>query len=88
MQHRKQGYMFSLAGNKYIETTLAVNGEAKLWFYAGGAKSFHGSVSNVLVVDLQKGDKVKMIKNGFGTKPFCIHHTWSTFSGFLLRAEK
>ena len=82
------GHVLTKAGVKGIETALTVNDETKLWFYAGGTSSFHGSGSNLLVVHLQKGDKVKMIKLGpFGTRPFYIHHVWSTFSGFLLRAD-
>ena len=83
------GHVLSKEGEQSIEIVLAVNGEHKLWFYAGGTRSSHGSGSNLLVIHLQKGDKVKMVKHGpWGTKPFYIHHVWSTFSGFLLRAEE
>ena len=71
--------------NKNIETALQVNGDNKLWLYSGGPSSAYGSSSNMLVIRLKQGDKVKMVKHGpWGTKPFYIHHVWSTFSGFLL----
>lgn len=82
------GHVLSREG-KNIETALSVNGDMKLWLYAGGASEFHGSGSNMLVVHLQAGDKIKMIKHGpWGTSPFYIHNVWSTFSGFLLRADE
>ena len=72
------------AANKSIETRLVINGKIKLWLYSGGSQ-YLGSGSNLLVTHLEKGDIVKMMKYGpWGTKPFYIHHFWSTFSGFLL----
>ena len=77
------------AGGKDIETALCVNGEVKLLVYSGGATSFHGSGSNMLTVHLNTGDEVKMIKHGsWGSKPHYIHHTMSTFSGYMLRSEE
>ena len=73
---------------KTIETALSVNGDMKAWFYAGGTNKFHGSGGNLLVVHLQRGDKVKMIRYGhWGSVPFYIHNVFSTFSGFLLTAN-
>ena len=84
-------YVFSatiLAKQKnYIETVLKVNDEVKLWLYSGDGK-YYGSSSNLLVSHLNKGDKVKMTTYCCGSKPFYIHHYWSTFSGFLVAADE
>lgn len=74
--------------NRSIETSLQVNGQNKLWLYSAGTDSYYGPGSNMLVVHLNTGDKVKMVKHGpWGQEPFYIHHVWSTFSGFLLRSD-
>ena len=70
-----------------LETVLKVNGNTKLRLYSAGTGDY-GSGDNLLVVHLDLGDKVKMVKSGIlGKKPFYIHHGWSTFSGFLLRSD-
>ena len=75
------------AANKSIETRLVINGKIKLWLYSGGGRHL-GSGSNLLVIHLEKEDKVKMVKYGpWGTRPYYIHHVWSTFSGFLLMPD-
>ncbi|XP_045206826.1 heavy metal-binding protein HIP-like [Mercenaria mercenaria] len=72
--------------DKIIETSLRVNGNDKMFLYSGG--KYHGSGSNMAVLHLNAGDNVKMVKHGsWGPKPFYIHHSWSSFSGFLLRAD-
>ena len=71
----------------YIETVLKVNDEDKLLLYSGDGK-YYDSGSNLLVSHLNKGDKVKMTTYISGTKPFYIHHYWSTFSGFLIAADE
>ena len=74
-------------GNKSIETRLVINGKIKLWLYSAGGQHM-GPGSNMLVTHLEKGDIVKMMKYGpWGTKPFYIHHSWSTFSGYLLVSD-
>ena len=68
----------------YIELALQVNGESKLLIYSAGGDHL-GPGSNMLVIDLKEGDTVNIVKYGpWGTRPFYIHNTWSTFSGFLL----
>ena len=68
----------------FIELALQVNGDSKLLIYSAGGDHL-GAGSNMLVIDLQEGDIVKVVKYGpWGTRPFYIHNTWSTFSGFLL----
>ncbi|XP_053399710.1 heavy metal-binding protein HIP-like [Mercenaria mercenaria] len=72
--------------DKTIETSIQVNGANKMYLYSGG--KYRGSGSNMAVVHLNTGDKVKMVKHGpWGQKPFYIHQSWSSFSGFLLRAD-
>ena len=71
----------------YINTVMKVNDKVKLWLYSGDGK-YHGSGSNLLVSHLNKGDKVKMMTCCCGSKPFNIHHRWSTFSGFLIVADE
>ena len=71
----------------YIETVMKVNDEVKLRLYSGDGK-YYGSGSNLLVSHLNKGDKVKMTTYCCGSKPFYIHHYWSTFSGFLIAADE
>ena len=73
--------------NNYLETVVKVNDEVKLWLYSGDGK-YYGSSSNLLVSHLNKGDKVKMTTYCCGSKPFYIHHYWSTFSGFLIAADE
>ncbi|XP_052777948.1 heavy metal-binding protein HIP-like [Mya arenaria] len=69
-----------------IETSLKVNDINKLYLYSGGTAKFYGSGSNMAVLNLISGDKVKMVKHGsWGSGPFYIHVNWSTFSGFLLK---
>lgn len=69
-----------------IETSLRINGVDKMFLHSGG--KFHGSGSNMAVVVLNAGDKVNLVKHGsWGTDPAYIHHNWSSFSGFLLRAD-
>ena len=70
--------------NSSIELALQVNGKSKLLIYSSGT-DFHGAGSNMLVAELNEGDNVKVVKYGpWGTRPFYVHNTWSTFSGFLL----
>ncbi|XP_060577878.1 heavy metal-binding protein HIP-like [Ruditapes philippinarum] len=70
-----------------IETVLQVNGNSKMLIYSGGSAQASGS--NMAVLLLKVGDVVKMVKHGpWGSKPFTIHHNWSTFSGFLLKADE
>ncbi|XP_060577879.1 complement C1q tumor necrosis factor-related protein 3-like [Ruditapes philippinarum] len=69
-----------------IETGLQVNGNSIMLIYSGGSAQASGS--NMAVLPLKVGDVVKMVKTGpWGTTPFTIHHYWSTFSGFLLKAD-
>lgn len=76
-------HILTKGGYHIIETALTVNGDTKLWLYSAGHSSAHGSGSNMLVIRLKQGDKVKMVIPN-GSRPFYIHHVWSTFSGFLL----
>lgn len=74
------------AAGKVIETSLQVNGLNQMYLYSGG--NYRGSGSNMAVLNINRGDVVKMVKHGpWGTKPFYIHHAWSTFSGYLLQTE-
>ena len=67
-----------------IELAFQVNGVIKLVIYSAGGKGF-GTGSNMLVVDLEADDIVKVVKHGtWGTQPFYVHQTGSSFSGFLL----
>ncbi|XP_052776748.1 heavy metal-binding protein HIP-like [Mya arenaria] len=71
-----------------IETSLKVNDINKLYLYSGGPTGFYGPGSNMAVLNLNSGDKVKMVKHGpWGSEPFYIHVNWSTFSGFLLNTS-
>lgn len=68
----------------YIELALQVNNDSKLLLYSAGGAHL-GTGSNMLVIDLKEGDVVDVVKYGpWGTRPYYVHNTWSTFSGFLL----
>lgn len=67
-----------------MEVCLRVNGNKKLLLYTSLGRKF-GLDSNMLVVRLKQNDKVHVAKHGaYGSRPFYVHHAWSTFSGFLL----
>ena len=70
--------------DSYIEMAMLVNTQIKLLIYSAGKNNL-GPGSNMLVIDLEEGDAVKVAKYGpWGSRPFYVHNTWSTFSGFLL----
>ena len=75
--------------SSYIEVAVQVNGENMQLLYAAGDRDNLGPGSNMLVVDLEEGDRVNVVKYGpWGTRPFYVHNTVSTFSGFLLFKAK
>ncbi|KAL5011092.1 hypothetical protein ScPMuIL_013397 [Solemya velum] len=69
------------AQNKVIETTIRVNGRAKVLLYSGDSQH-HGSGSNAAILDLDAGDEVYMTI--YFMLDNYVHTIWSTFSGFLL----
>lgn len=70
--------------HSYIELAVLVNEQIELLIYSAGDDNL-GVGSNMVVIDLEESDIVKVVKYGpWGTRPFYIHNTWSTFSGFLL----
>ena len=81
-------YVHILTGHEHsLEAVLQINGVHQLWVYCDKTYG-HGSGNNLIVVHLEAGDKVKVIKSGiYGMKPFYIHALWSTFSGYLIKAD-
>lgn len=76
-------YTHILAANRSIEMCLQHNGRTKLWLYVNGPG--HGGDSNLIVLQLTKGDEIKVVKHGpYGAKPFYVHPVWSTFSGYMI----
>ena len=70
--------------DSYIEMAMLVNTQIKLLIYSAGKNNL-GSGSNLLVIDLEEGDAVEVVKYGpWGSRPFYVHAAASTFSGFLL----
>ena len=68
----------------FLEMGLMVKDNIKLLIFATG-ESNYGNGSNMLIIHLDKGDEVKVVKYGpWGSKPFYVHNTFTTFSGFLL----
>ncbi|XP_052087923.1 heavy metal-binding protein HIP-like, partial [Mytilus californianus] len=68
-----------------LEMSLKVNEQNQMWMYPVAATTTGNTGTNSIIVKLKKEDKVRLVKNGdWGTRPFYIHHSWSTFSGFLL----
>ncbi|CAC5402356.1 C1QL [Mytilus coruscus] len=68
-----------------LEMSLRVNEKDAMLIYACATTLIYNSATNNIIVKLNKDDKVKMIKYGpWGERPFYIHHSWSTFTGFLL----
>lgn len=66
-----------------MEMCVKKNQQIVLWLYSSGLG--YGRDANMVVLSLVKGDKVKVVKHGpWGQRPFYIHNTWTTFSGFLL----
>ena len=72
--------------NQLVETILQVNGNTKLWLYSGG-NPFRGAGSNMIIIHLESGDKVRMLTDCCSTRPTYIHQVRSTFSGFLLTSD-
>lgn len=68
-----------------VEMALRVNEKDEMWMYACATTLTYNSATNSIIVKLHKDDKVKIIKYGpWGARPFYLHPTWSTFTGFLL----
>lgn len=66
-----------------LEMSLQVNKANKMYLYANGL--VYGRDANMVVLKLNMGDKVTIVKHGaFEGRPFYVHPKWSTFSGFLL----
>ncbi|XP_045159779.2 uncharacterized protein LOC123525100 [Mercenaria mercenaria] len=76
-------YTHILASDRNLEMCLQRNGRNVLWLYVNGKG--HGGDSNMIVLHLNKGDEIKVVKHGpYGSRPFYVHHVWSTFSGYIL----
>lgn len=76
-------YTHILATDRPLEMSLQQNGSNKMLLYVHGGH--RGSDSNLIVLQLAKGDTVKVVKHGpWGSKPFYVHKVWSTFSGYML----
>ena len=68
---------------RVMEMYIKKNGAGVAWLYSSGIG--YGRDSNMIVLELLKGDTVYVAKHGrFGQQPFYVHHVWTTFSGFLL----
>lgn len=76
-------YIHILGSSRALEMCLRKNREKVLWLYAHGPG--HGQDGNMVILQLSKGDKVKVVKHGpWGTSPFYVHSTWTNFAGTLL----
>ncbi|XP_060558668.1 uncharacterized protein LOC132718971 [Ruditapes philippinarum] len=76
-------YTHILGKSRRLEMCLQHNGTTKLWLYVHGMT--HGADSNMIVLHLNKGDEIKVVKHGpYGSAPFYVHNVWTTFSGFML----
>lgn len=78
-------YAHILGSARNLEMCIQKNGENIMYMYSHGPANSYGGDSNMAVLNLVKGDTVKVVKHGpWGTKPFYVHAAWSSFSGFLL----
>lgn len=78
-------YAHILGSARNLEMCLQKNGENIMFMYSHGPANSYGGDSNMAVLNLVKGDTVKVVKHGpWGTKPYYVHAAWSSFSGFLL----
>ena len=69
--------------NKALEICLLKNHSYMLLLYVRGPG--HGTDSGSAPLALDEGDVVKVIKHGpWGQRPFYVHNSYSSFSGFLL----
>lgn len=76
-------FVHILGTNRSLEMVLYKNNKGVMWLYVNGPG--HGADSNMVVLQLNKGDRVNVVKHGpYGSPPFYVHTTWSTFSGFML----
>jgi len=77
-------FVHIMGSQKNNEFSLHRNGEGILYLYTPGTNSY-GTDANSVVLELNQGDEIKVVKHGpWGESPFYIHHTWSTFSGYML----
>lgn len=68
-----------------LQLTLKVNEQNPMYMYTCASAITSNTGTNSVIVKLKKEDKVKLVKYcDWGTRPFYIHHSWSTFSGFVL----
>ncbi|XP_052788242.1 uncharacterized protein LOC128223044 [Mya arenaria] len=72
-----------MGSSRVNEISLQTNGKNSMYLYPAGAP--YGTDANLVVLELDENDEVKVVKHGpWGGKPFYVHHAWSSFSGFML----
>jgi len=77
-------FVHVLGSQKSNEFCMQKNNDCILLLYTPGAK-YHGNDANSIVLELNRGDVIKVVKKGpYGEPPFYVHNKWSTFSGFML----
>ena len=79
----------TLLQKQYGESTLYVNGsKAVMRILAGNGGTDWDLSGNSVIVHLQKGDKVHLqFTFRISKKPLYVHHFWSSFTGFLIKAD-
>ena len=64
---------------------LYVNDAPKMFMYTSCTSVPNNSATNSLIVNLEKGDLVRIKKSeSFGSRSFYIQQDWSTFTGLFL----
>jgi len=82
-------FVHILGSKKSNEISVKKNNDTVVWLFSSSSSSTHGNDANMVVVELDKGDEIKVVKHGpYGQEPFYVHHVWSTFSGYMLFSTK
>jgi len=67
------------------EISMQRNDVEIMWLYTPGGARLFGSDTNSVVLELNEGDEIEVVKRGtYGERPFYIHRQWTTFSGYML----
>lgn len=68
-----------------LEMCLKVNGNIRMLLYASAKNETYNNAANSVVLNLNQNDQVMIVKHGvWGSRPFYIHASWSTFTGMLI----
>ncbi|KAL4232507.1 hypothetical protein ACF0H5_007199 [Mactra antiquata] len=78
-------FVHILGSDRSLEMRMNKNKDEVMYLYTHGRGQGHGTDSNMVILEMVKGDTVNVVKHGLhGGRPFYVHRAFTTFSGFML----